>query len=990
MDFNALRKKYPGYADEEILGALQATQYPDYSINEIAKAVGYNPSDAGRGLKESFQQLPQLGWGAVAGLGAAGEAAFGEGGIMSAVKNRGIKGYTEWSDKIESKSRESDSFNYSWEQAKEGDFGALIDWLQHGLGYVTGQGIQALATAGIGAIGGKMVLSEAAKTVAKGMVIKDATRIAEQQVAKEAADQGLALTGEQIAAQAAARAAAPETIKAATANVASKIGQTVGLGGMAIGQEGGEIFGDLTSRAQEEGRQLTGDDLAKAFGATLMAGGLEFVGDKLGLDIVMGKTGLTKMAGGAQGLKGKLARGAIAGTAAIPAEAGTEYFQTGLEEFGKGTEQNMLPFNQSARAQEGAFDAAALGALGGGGIGMAGGLMSKARAKVEQDLAANTLATTTDVGQMVKAAETLAMAPLDEGRALDRLDQLRGEDEKAAKIFGTAPVSAQERAVNSAAMAAAVNNGQASATLTDMPQADRALVLQEQLADPATRQAIREKLGDQALDDALYYAGISDRPNGTLDAPIPEKTRERMLSLAETIVSRAVLQPINRPGMGGPAAAPGIGMDPAQQRITLDTGSTGNIRVDSAGNAAPETRADAINTAQARQRPDGMTQQVDRRPLPRDAVMVGDGTLTAPERRQRPEPGPQLLLTTDGMPYGTKSAATVRAKKEGGQVVDVQGGWAVEIQGDANGLPARGTPGPADMAAGAAAVGSDQPAGGRGDLVSDARPAERVDSGVGSPIRGGGPAAPVQPASGADGALSTDIPTLRKAWQDAAQAGDNERAKQISDRITALKAGTLKERVEAKKAEPAPAAPPKKTFAEMAKDAQDAVPGYLGRNTDGEIVYEDKRGVRSILRDGVRTTESVSMRPTRDGVKIAVEHRGEYRTAEEVKASEAPAPAAPQSDTKPAAPVTPQAQAKTPAEGAAAPTQPAEKPAKPEAAPKAKRPPKSFRAKQMVTTTVLVEETGKFEKREIDAETAMVALDADISELEAFLKCLKG
>lgn len=63
---------------------------------------------------------------------------------------------------------------------------------------------------------------------------------------------------------------------------------------------------------------------------------------------------------------------------------------------------------------------------------------------------------------------------------------------------------------------------------------------------------------------------------------------------------------------------------------------------------------------------------------------------------------------------------------------------------------------------------------------------------------------------------------------------------------------------------------------------------------------------------------------------------------------------------------------------------------KPEAAPKPKRPPKSFRAKQMVTTTVLVEETGKFEKREIDAETAMVALDADINELEAFLKCLKG
>lgn len=1114
------RSKFPSLRDlpDEAL-ISRVAEVHNTSREDVMAHMGYNPSDLGRGLKESFQQLPQLAWGAAAGVGAAGEAAFGEGGLMSGLKKAGIKGYTEWSDKIESKSRESDSFNYSWDQAKEGNFGALVDWVQHGLGYVTGQGIQALATAGIGAIGGKMVLSEAAKTVAKGMVQKEAAVIAGTEAGKQLGKD--------------------ELIKMATTNVASKIGQTVGLGGMAVGQEGGEIFGDLTAQADNDGRQLTGDDLAKAFGATLAAGGLEFVGDKLGLDIVMGKTGLTKMVGGAQGLKGKLARGAIAGTAAVPAEAGTEYFQTGLEEFGKGTEQNMLPFNQSAKAQEGAFDAAALGALGGGGIGMAGGLMSKARAKVEQDMAANTLATTTDVGQMVKAAETLAMAPLDEGRALDRLDQLRGEDEKAAKIFGTAPVSAQERAVNSAAMAAAVNNGQASATLTDMPQADRALVLQEQLADPATRQAIREKLGDQALDDALYYAGISDRPNGTLDAPIPEKTRERMLSLAETIVSRAVLQPINRPGMGGPDAAPGIGMNPAQQRITLDTGSTGNIRVDSAGNAAPETRADAINTAQARQRPDGMTQQVDRRPLPRDAVMVGDGTLTAPERRQRPEPaapGPQLLLTTDGMPYGTKSAATVRAKKEGGQVVDVQGGWAVEIQGDANGLPARGTPGPADMAAGTASVGSDQPAGGRGDLVPDARPAERVDSGVGSPVRGGGPTAPVQPASGADGALSTDIPTLRKAWQDAAQAGDNERAKQISDRITALKkaaqpapavdaspkpveqvdtlpkrvdekpksehvapAGTLKERVEAKKAD-APAEreafdhaglkvypgrvrvgdkiedrwavqlPENKatgkvlgdtlhaTREEAMKAAEQEVLRYerdqrnraeqdaaeTARKAEEESRKEANRGKsikeraaavtldRETSENGERMTrrqwvdrkvaEGLTARVTQEDkikpltrsqfnrasgeeqrdherkIKEAGKKdvfwigdyevtKTEYDYAQESKAS---TPAAAQTPLALAAPVTPQDQAGTPSEGAAAPTQPAEKPSKPEAAPKAKRPPKSFRTKQMVTTTVLVEETGKFEKREIDAETAMVALDADINELEAFLKCLKG
>lgn len=81
-------------------------------------------------------------------------------------------------------------------------------------------------------------------------------------------------------------------------------------------------------------------------------------------------------------------------------------------------------------------------------------------------------------------------------------------------------------------------------------------------------------------------------------------------------------------------------------------------------------------------------------------------------------------------------------------------------------------------------------------------------------------------------------------------------------------------------------AEPKKSFADMVQDAKDAVPGYKGKNTDGEIVYEDARGVRSILRDGVRITESVAMRPTRDGVKIAVEHKGEFLTAEEAKAAQ--------------------------------------------------------------------------------------------------------
>ena len=75
-----------------------------------------------------------------------------------------------------------------------------------------------------------------------------------------------------------------------------------------------------------------------------------------------------------------------------------------------------------------------------------------------------------------------------------------------------------------------------------------------------------------------------------------------MLSLAEGIVSRAVLKPVNRPGLAGDgnsATLHLLGSDPGPARIGLDTAETGTIRVDSEGCAAPETRADQINTQRA-------------------------------------------------------------------------------------------------------------------------------------------------------------------------------------------------------------------------------------------------------------------------------------------------------------------------------------------------------------------------------------------------------
>ena len=303
-----------------------------------------------RGAVVAMQQMPQLAYGLFAGMSAIAESAFGEGGVSTAAKDWSIGKYGEWEQKIQANSRENDSLTAAYEKAKGGDFGALVDWLGYGIGYGLSQGAQMIATGGVGSIAGKAMAKGAAEKFAAGMV--------EKQVA------------------------AGMTREAAVASVASQLGQMGALGASAYVMEGGEIFGDMTKANQ--GHALTGEQIAKGLGATLMAGSLEFVGDKLGYDTLMGKYkfGFGKM----DGLSGRAARGGAAAVLNAPAEGATEFFQTGLEEWGKGNEANMLPWNQSDKAYTGAIDAAGLGAVGGGAHGMIGGILSSPT--VDQAIAA--------------------------------------------------------------------------------------------------------------------------------------------------------------------------------------------------------------------------------------------------------------------------------------------------------------------------------------------------------------------------------------------------------------------------------------------------------------------------------------------------------------------------------------------------------------------------------------------------------------------------
>ena len=311
-----------------------------------------------RGAVTAAKQIPQLGAGLVAGAGAAIESVAGEGGIGTALKEWGAKKYEAAGKDIAADAKPTDSFTTAYEKASEGDLGALGDWLQYALGYAGIQAVEMLATGGLGMVAGKVALEQVAKTTAKKLVDKEAARIAEQTAGTLAAE---------------------EITRQATKNVAAKIGQTTALAATAVGMEGGEILGDTALQSAQEGRPLSGEELAKAFGATLAAGSLEFVGDKFGFDLMVGKSPLGKVAGEMTGLKGRAARTAIQGGVAAPVEGATEFAQTIVEEYGKGGDPLG---DQSIRE---AIDAAAMGAVGGAAMGgTAGAIVPPQRNRISQ------------------------------------------------------------------------------------------------------------------------------------------------------------------------------------------------------------------------------------------------------------------------------------------------------------------------------------------------------------------------------------------------------------------------------------------------------------------------------------------------------------------------------------------------------------------------------------------------------------------------------
>ena len=339
MDFDYFRKQLPGASDMEVLKTVQKTYLPDASLQEVAAATGYKPASGQltQGFKRAFDELPGL----AAGVGAYAMDLAGD----DKTKNE-LLGYAARKQEEQQvlHGQDASSFTDMWDGKVP-----FSDWLANSAGYVAGQALQSVLTAGVGAVGARLAASSGAKAVAQQAAQQAIARTTTEMVAKGA-------TTEEASALAlkAGEAASREALQAALAKAGTR-GAVGGAFAQNEGMELGSIYPDAVEQANKEGRALDGGDLARVGLSSLAAAGVDTAAEAVtGSKLLKGTEGA--------GFGGRLARELPMGMAR---EAGTEAAQTAIEHYGAGQ-----PIADDKGIKD-IIDSAAIGAVGGG---LGGGL----------------------------------------------------------------------------------------------------------------------------------------------------------------------------------------------------------------------------------------------------------------------------------------------------------------------------------------------------------------------------------------------------------------------------------------------------------------------------------------------------------------------------------------------------------------------------------------------------------------------------------------
>ena len=425
-----------------------------------------------KGFGDATDQIPEL----AVGAGAAVADVLGFDGLRDA----GLAYVKKSQEESQKDARSYSSFTDSLEN---GDLGR---WVGYALGYGSNQLAQAALTGGLGAAIGKVGLSGLLKGTAERVTAEAIAKGATQEVAAKAG-----MEAAQLAAQ--------------------KYGAGVAMYANTYGQELGSIYPDAVSQSDKTGNPL---DLARVFGSAGVAAALE-AAPEIG---IAGKL----IDGVGKGSARMVGRAAVTIPKQMALEGGTEYAQTGVEQWGA---QRPL---DTPEAEKERMDSAAMGAVMGGPAGVIESIPSPRNAATVQPVIKQNspLSNMASVGQAAQANAEQASA------------QVAPEQAGAAAPGANTP--AQD------------------------PTADRLAAMQSFVEDKAFIQALRgtEGYGPESVTELLSAYAKARNPN------IDPRLRERALSDMEKFVETFNNRPnfVFGKNTQEPTPQPGQSVAPYQQQ----------------------------------------------------------------------------------------------------------------------------------------------------------------------------------------------------------------------------------------------------------------------------------------------------------------------------------------------------------------------------------------------------------------------------------------
>lgn len=320
---------------------------------------------------------------------AAGAAAYAADVVGADETRDRLLGYAKQKNEEVSAQHEGDASSIT--DAWDGKTGWL-PFLANASGYVAAQALQSVATGGVGVLGAKMLAKQGIKELAEVTAAKAIAAGASETAAKEAV-------------VAAVKAAGTKAVNT---------GAVLGAGAHNFGMELGSIYPDAVDEATKQGRELDAGDKFRVFASASLAAGVDTAGEA----IMANRVFRGSKAAGA-GILGRAAREVPAG---MVREGSTEAVQTMLEHYGAGT-----PIADEAGMRD-IVDSAGIGMVGGG---LGGAASSRARRSeptkpeeppITKGVADIAEAPTVD-DAIAAAAQSVSAAP----SVSDRVDSLKAE-----------------------------------------------------------------------------------------------------------------------------------------------------------------------------------------------------------------------------------------------------------------------------------------------------------------------------------------------------------------------------------------------------------------------------------------------------------------------------------------------------------------------------------------------------------------------------------